>query len=194
MRKNKQLTKATKGKALAQQDAGFEDKLTSLRKTHGIKERVEVPFRCSQTGGKALYIYERVDPRELFRLVETKKVLEEPKAMGFFNRSTGASASNPSGYDSNAFDNAGRSCPWCASNRFVVDCPKCHEATCGGTIRTKPNDQEWHRCHPECGYGAELGPAHKVQGRKSQSRAPSLARSQRAALPGKNLPRLPKRK
>lgn len=154
----------------ADKDTDFEKKLATFRKKTFRPELVEVPFRCSKTGDRAVYIYEKGKPDEKYRLIETRKIeIVESSPIGRFF-SNPKSTRTVKSYNSDDFNDIGRACPWCGSDRFVVDCPNCHEATCGGTTRRLESGSEQHTCHPGCKANFSLGPATRFSGGKPESR------------------------
>jgi hypothetical protein len=118
------------------QKLNFEDKLANLRKATGRPETVEVPMRCAITGQRAMFVYTRLHAKEKFTLARTIKADKTQRAGGGFFEGLLSRRQSATQYDVDQFDSAGRTCPWCGNTRFVVDCPACHEATCGGWRRT----------------------------------------------------------
>lgn len=187
-------------------DLSFEDKLANLRKATGKPETIEVPMRCSLTGERAIYVYMRMHPQEKYRLAATNKVETGKSRFALFD-GLGARKRALKAIDVNEFDSCGRACPWCGNDRFVVDCPECHEATCGATIEVLAGGQERHRCHPDCGHYSMLGPAAYMSGGKPDRRGTldpprrkaignesiklRLTDARKPALPGKIPPLLP---
>jgi hypothetical protein len=183
------------------QKLNFEDKLANLRKATGRPETVEVPMRCAITGQRAMFVYTRLHAKEKFTLARTIKADKTQRAGGGFFEGLLSRRQSATQYDVDQFDSAGRTCPWCGNTRFVVDCPACHEATCGGTIRFLPNGEEQHHCHPDCGHVALLKTATQISGGKPSRRGliddgghakPALAspRKRVQALPKSTPPRL----
>jgi hypothetical protein len=116
------------------QKLNFEDKLANLRKATGRPETVEVPMRCAITGQRAMFVYTRLHAKEKFTLARTIKADKTQRAGGGFFEGLLSRRQSATQYDVDQFDSAGRTCPWCGNTRFVVDCPACHEATCGGHV------------------------------------------------------------
>lgn len=195
------IWKGETGKAVskaATRELAFQDKLANLRKVTGRPETVEIPMRCAVTGGRAVLTYTRMHAGEKFRLTESARIEGEAQSGifgGLLDRKRPAIK-----FDVNEFLSAGRACPWCGNARFVVDCPNCHEATCGGTIITLKNGEEQHRCHPDCGHVTLLGPATHMTGGRPDRRGvldggqrPAIGRQEaRLKLPGRTPRALPK--
>ena len=165
----KNETKVTADKA-RKRGVDFGDKLANLRKATGRPETVEIPMRCSVTGNSATFIYTRMDAGEKFKLAQTIKGANGSNGAGALFANLLHRDVPPTQYGVQEFDGSGRVCPWCGNDRFVVDCPQCHEATCGGTIRILANGQEQHTCHPDCLHVSTLGPATHMSGGKASSR------------------------
>lgn len=160
----------------AQQALGLEEKLANLRKAEGIPDTVEIPFRCSATGERAAHIFARAPDGEKFKLVRTVKLGAPKDTGGWFAGLRRSKAAPPAiRYDLAQFDMRGRACPYCGSNRIVVHCSECGEATCGAMTVEMMNGKDLHTCHPECGAQLTLVSADYINGGKARSAGVSEA-------------------
>jgi hypothetical protein len=188
---------AKKQELAARQDE-FARKVENLRKASGKLETRRMRFVCACTSGEFVAEFERMNPKDKFRIARIEKEQAATPAAVLFASALGREEV----LDHEQFDTSGWYCAHCNVRGGFVYCEWCGANVCKGRTKRLPNGKEDYHCRDGCAATGELSPYRKMHAEENPSGLFAKfgiqpvnigalpARPSAPALPNNNTPRL----
>ncbi|MBY5891496.1 hypothetical protein [Rhizobium ruizarguesonis] len=142
------LPRRTDGGAGRQQE--LDEVISQLRLRTNKPEKRLIAVVCSSHGLGFDVIFERTDPRQLFKIARIEKHSNAAAAATTnLPALKSASAASIASFDAKEFDNSGFVCPWCRNTKSRVFHKECATYYCGASRHTAADGTHLFTC-PSC--------------------------------------------